>query len=356
MHRVRSEAGFALPLAVFVTTVLTLLLVAVLSKLTGDLMLARSSGNAVSAETIARSGLQKYLATRTERPPEGDSVRVNVPGGFADVRAYAVRKPADTLANWLLIVRSTGHVIHPSLGADPQSERTIAQYAQWQTGRMDILAAFTAANGLKKKGGSTIDIRGADQSTCGGETVPGVRVPQGGDPGNSGIDPNPLVGGTGRDVALATNLDWPALFGGGFTAEYTPPGPAVTMDGTFSTQLVVGNATLGGGMVTTGTGLLIVTGDLTIQSTFWAPMTTWNGIIIVGGTIDFKATTTQINGMAISGLDKQLPEGAVPPENLGGSNLTVNIWHHSCYIQQSLERLTGFAPIANGWVDNWATY
>ena len=356
MSRARPDAGFALPFAVFLISVLTLMLTAAFAKLDGDRRLAYSSGATVSALAIAKSGLQSYLSTRVARPPEGDSLRINVTGGFADVVANVVRKPADTLANWLFIVRSTGHVIEPTQGADPQAVRTIAEYAQWQTGRMDIRAAFTAANGLKKKEGSIIDVRGADQSTCGAPTVPGIRVPQGGDPGEGGVDPDPLVGGTGHDVAIETNIDWVALFSGGFTPDYALAGPTARMDGTYSSQLITGNATLGGGLVTTGTGLLIVTGDLTIQSSFSTPTTTWNGVILVGGVIDFKATTTKINGMAISGLDKQLPEGAVPPENFGGSNLTLNIWHNSCFIQQSLQHLTGFAPITNGWVDIWATY
>lgn len=364
MARARPDAGFALPLAVFLISVLTLMLTAVFTKLDGDRVLAHTSGATVSALAVAKGGLHSYLASREARPPDGDSLRINVTGGFVDVVANVVRKPSDTLANWLFIIRSTGHVIEPAQGADPQAVRTIAQYAQWQTGRMNLPGVFTAANGLKKKQGSIIDVRGADQSTCGAATeftcgpatVPGIRVPQGGDPGPTGVDPPPLVGGTGREVALETNIDWVALFGGGFTPDYTLPGPAVRMDGTYSSQLITGNATLGGGLVITGTGLLIVTGDLIIQSSFSAPTTTWNGVILVGGAIDFRASTTQINGMVVSGLDKQLPAGAVPPENLGGLNLTINIWHNSCNIHESLKRLTGFAPITNGWVDNWATY
>jgi hypothetical protein len=338
----------------FLISVVTLMLTAAFAKAAGDRRLAESSGDAVSALAIAKSGLHGYLSTRSTRPPDGDSLRINVTGGFADVVAYAVRKPADTLANWLFIVRSTGRVIKPTLGADPQAERTIAQYAQWQTGRMDIRGAFTAANGLKKKKGGTIDVRGADQSTCGGPTVPGLRVPQDWQKDMAGVDPPPLASGTGTEVALETNIDFPALVGGGFTPDYTLAGPAARMDGTYSSQLITGNATLGGGLVTSGSGLLIVAGDLTIQSTPTTPTTTWYGVILVGGQISFNASTSRIYGMAVSGLNKQLPAGAEPPENFGGTNVT--IWHDACRIQQTLSRLTGFAPIVNGWVDNWARY
>ena len=170
----------------------------------------------------------------------------------------------------------------------------------------------------------------------------------------AGVVPPPLASGTGTEVALETNIDFPALVGGGFTPDYTLAGPTARMDGTYSSQLITGNATLGGGLVTTGTGLLIVTGDLTIKSTFSTPTTTWYGIILAGGSIAFQASTTRIHGMVVSGLNKQLPAGSEPPENFGGTNVT--IWHNSCLIQQTLQRLTGFAPITNGWVDNWATY
>ncbi|MBI2403385.1 MAG: hypothetical protein HYV20_11765, partial [Gemmatimonadetes bacterium] len=156
------------------------------------------------------------------------------------------------------------------------------------------------------------------------------------------------------EVALETNIDFPALAGGGFTPDYKLAGPAARMDGNYSSQLITGNATLGGGLVTTGTGLLIVAGDLTIQSTATAPTTTWYGVVLVGGQITFKASTSRIFGMAVSGLNKQLAAGAEPPENFGGTNVT--IWHDACKIQQTLSRLTGFAPITNAWVDNWATY
>ncbi|MBI2072344.1 MAG: hypothetical protein HYT81_04785, partial [Gemmatimonadetes bacterium] len=220
MSRRRSDAGFALPLVVFLIGVMTLMLTAGFARVAGDRRLAQSSGDAVSALAIAKSGLHSYLSTQATRPPDGDAQRINVTGGFADVVAHVVRKPPDTLANWLFIVRSTGRVIEPTLGADPQAVRTIAQYTQWQTGRMDIRGAFTAANGLKKKSGGTIDIRGADQSACGAPTVPGMRVPQDWQKDIAGVDPPPLASGTGMEVALETNIDFPALAGGGFTPDY----------------------------------------------------------------------------------------------------------------------------------------
>lgn len=356
MTRARGEAGFALPFAVFLIMILTFMFAASSARFMGERFLAESSGATVSAQAVARSGLQSYLASQTTRPNDGDSVRINVVGGYTDVIATVVRRPADTLANWLFIVRSTGHVIEPMLGPAPQAQSTTAQYVQWQSGRIDVRGAFTAANGLGRRSGTTIDIRGEDQSSCGGGTVPGVRVPSGGDPGSSGITPDPVVYGWGADVARETNIDWAALSGGGFNSDYTGTNTAVRMDGTYSTQLITGNATLGGGIVTTGTGLLIVTGDLAIQSSFMTPTTTWNGIIVVGGVINFKATTTQINGMAVSGLAQPLPAGDEAPANFGETNKTVAIWHHACNIRQSLAGLTGFAPIRNGWVDNWAGF
>jgi len=47
--------------------------------------------------------------------------------------------------------------------------------------------------------------------------------------------------------------------------------------------------------------------------------------------------------------------------NQGGSkgdigDYPVVVQYNSCRIRDALAKLTGFAPIPNGWVDNWATY
>ena len=136
MPFLRNERGFALPLTILVVTVMTMLIASANVRARADLVIAESSGATVTAFAVAQSGLQRYFAYYDSikvRPPDGDSLRVNVASGFADVRAYKVLSPTDTMETELYIVRSTGILIEPTRGSDPQAQRTVAQFAQWQS-------------------------------------------------------------------------------------------------------------------------------------------------------------------------------------------------------------------------------
>ena len=156
----RSEEGFALPFTVFVIAIITVMLASILTRVAIDRRIAESASDGVDAVAIAQSGLQTYLAIlnvdacyRALRPVDGDSVRINVTGGFANVIAQGMRRPTDTLAGtWTYIVRSTGFVIEPTMGSDPQAKRTVAQFARWQRGYINTVAAYTVANGLAVQG------------------------------------------------------------------------------------------------------------------------------------------------------------------------------------------------------------
>ena len=120
LSRVHRADGFALPLTIFVVTCVTMMLAALTFRVQTDWGTARSSSDEVDALALAQSGLQTYLGSAAVRPSDGDSVRLNLHGGYADLVAHVVRKPIDTLANWMYIVRSTGRLIKPTQGAAPQ--------------------------------------------------------------------------------------------------------------------------------------------------------------------------------------------------------------------------------------------
>ena len=145
------ERGFALPLAIFIVTITTLMLTAAFVRTGAEQRMANSSGSTVDALAVARSGLGQYLAyydLLQVRPADGDSLRMNVNGGYADVVAELVRVPADSMDPHLYIVRSRGTVIEPVQGSDPQAERLIAQFANWVQGGLKRVAAHTAMNGI----------------------------------------------------------------------------------------------------------------------------------------------------------------------------------------------------------------
>jgi hypothetical protein len=343
--------GVALPLTLFLVTLLSVMLASLFSRVGMEREMAAGASDAVTALAIAQAGLERYFGLKTARPPDGDSLRINLTGGYADVVAHVVRHPADTMSDQLYIVRSTGYVIVPALGAAPRARRTVAQFANWQTGSIDAVAAWTAANRTDRRSGGTVDIRGDDY--CGREpAVYGLRTRNGSNvsptTGISGSPAGYYENGSGPQVASLADIDWQRVTDGHFVPDYYA---YRAWDATYPSMLVRGNLDLTG-FVTGGYGLLIVTGDLTIRSTYFI----WYGIILAGGKIDFDATQAWVYGNVKSGLNEQLGGPAPARGSFAGTGRVLTLYYHSCYVQQALQSLTGFAPIPNGWVDNWAMY
>ena len=343
MSRRLPETGFALPLVMLLMAILTLLLTAAFAQIQRDRWVADSSGAAVTALAMAQSGLQAYIGSGTARPPDGDSVRINVVGGYADVVASFAQR-LDTL-NPLYIVRSTGHLIVPTEGADPIASRTVAQFAQWQSaGALTTYpAVFNALNGIDNYSSGTVNIVAADSPSCIGPLVVQLAVPDDNYP-----TPPPGVTATGEPNDQWSSLigvDWASIKGGSFTAAST----TLTNLNSWSSYLITGDATLS----LSGSGLLIVTDNLTISGSV-----TWAGVMLVGNQIIFTGTAgsvVTVSGLVVTGLDR-LTAGTPPNGTLGGTGLTQTFKYDSCNIRHAMQFVTGFAPISNGWVDNWATY
>lgn len=352
--------GFALPAILLLVALLTAMLTAGLTRASSDFQLAVASQAVDEAAVVARSGLATYLGSvtldacgRAVRPLNGDSVRINVLGGYADVVARVVRRPPDTLANWLYLVQSSGHVIWPDMGSTPIANRTVAQFAEWQSGRLALPAAFTAANGLTRTPGGTGELHGADEhGTAGCPTLDRRRlrvagtVPDLTDYELTGT--SALGGGVPADIVTNAHIDWAAvLTPGRIVPDFTSPQPD---DGTYPVQLVTGNATVGAaGATTNGRGLLIVSGDLTLLGNF----VQWYGVVLVGGVIRFDAADQRFDGLVASGLNLQLglPTSA---GTIGGDYTDIDF--NSAYVYLAMRPLTGFAPIANAYLEHWATY
>jgi hypothetical protein len=360
--RVCREDGIALPTTILVITLVTIMISALFVRVQTDRRIGESGGYGVDALTLAQGGLDTYLGTltfdacdRPQRPPDGDSVRINLTGGFADVVAHVVRKPSDTLATWMYAVRSTGHVIVPTLGSDPQAERTVAQFAEWLSTSLVPPAAFTAANELlRSAGGITLEFKGVDQAAagCTEPDVPAMRVPAGSDPtprGDfvlNGATPNIEQNGTRAQVADETGINWTAVTGGGLLPDTND---IVFWDMTYPVMMIVGDAVLNTNN-DQGFGTLIVTGDLTVQGNYLY----WYGIVLVGGRINFNATEQLFDGFVVSGLNEQI--GVAAATGSVGTVDRIDIDYDSQYVRRALKAFAGFAPISNAWIDNWATY
>jgi len=352
--------GFALPTVILLVALLTVLLTSGLSRARTERQIAEASDETAGALTVAQSGLQTYVGTVTTRPADGDSTRINVTGGYANVVAHLVRQPADTTQPTLYLVRSTGFTINPDSGAVPRARRTVAQFAVWEMSRIERLAALTSASGLQHQSNnspnnSRLEISGIDQ--CGlSAPILGVRTTQ----ATWGPDPDTSVVGSPAGMVLSgsssladrqavvteTRIDWAGAIGGDLVPDYST---FQNGDTTYSIQRILGPLTLSGN--TSGTGLLIVQDDLTITGTSFA----FDGIILVGGRILFQADAHVVRGLVATGLslDNQTTEtGGNPSEN----RRDVYLYHDSCAIQSALARMAGLTPVRNAWMDTWASY
>ena len=349
-----SERGFALPLTILVVTVMTMLIASANVRARVDRIIAESSGATVDAFAVAQSGLNRYIAyydsvTPKVRPPDGDSVRINVPSGFAVVRAYKVRTPTDTMEMELYIVRSTGYLIEATRGSIPQAQRTVAQFAQWQSAAMWIESVFTAANDWVIGPSTDVDVRGNDHCSPAVPTVTGVRTSAASTlvPADFDDITSLILSGTGSDAANSTRIDWASIVGGQFEAEYDS---YQAWDASYPTMLITGDTTINN---FGGWGLLIVTGNLTLTG----DVLNWGGVVLVGGrlTVDVAAGVYgYFRGVTATGLNAQL--GMSPPANLISGGSLIDFDYHSCEVQKALNTFIGFVPIRNAWIDNWAMY
>jgi hypothetical protein len=347
--RARHDAGFALPLTLFVLTLVTIMLSAIMIQVQTDRRIAESSGDLVEALTIAQDGLLDYLSYYSQsntRPLDGDSLRMNVGGGYADVVAHVVQQPTDTLNGIVYLIRSRGRLIKPTQGADPQAVRVVAQYVKWQYGTMRVYAAFAPINSFTCNNcDGTFQFLGYDQ--CGAApTVPGLRTPTGPTPyfAPPYVDPAVLEGPVTSVFASTAfiGIDWAAVLGSSFLPDYTTQ---VNLD-TWSSYRLTGDQTMTN---VSGSGLLVVEGDLTLDNF------SWQGVVLVGGRIVFGDNTTQIEGAVVSGLADQIGPGA-QTGRWGPAGSFIDIRYNSCDVAQAFASMTGFAPIAGGWMDNWASY
>ena len=354
MIRGQDREGFALPLTIFILAVLTVMLTAGLLRVAADRRIADASGSMANSRMIAQSGLQYYLGTRTKRPEydtanwtsthDGDSLRINVTGGYALVVARQVQRPADTSANETYIVQSTGYYVVPALGSDPQARRTVAQFAVWQTASLDSLTgAVTLVDGASKTGAVAGGLSGTDACAA----LPakaGVTLSNG--KTLSGTTTNQSIGNAAA-VYTATGITWSADTNKtNLSPDYNDVAPNYG-DNNYSVYLYHGNLTIPKNSI--GTGLLIVTGDLTFlnQNSNFTSYRGWNGVILVGGKISFGNDSVHLYGQVIAGLNKSNS----PTDLTTGS---YDIKYSSCEVKKALASFGGMHPISNAWIDNWA--
>jgi hypothetical protein len=99
-----------------------------------------------------------------------------------------------------------------------------------------------------------------------------------------------------------------------------------------------------------GNGILIVTGNLTINGA--VPPLNWNGLVLVGGNMILNGNMS-VYGATITGLNVKLGVN-VPQQSVG--NGTKIIQYDSCNLSRALSHVGYLQRVRNGWTDTWSSY
>lgn len=346
--------GFAIPVAILVIAVLTIMVAGGFSLVSAERRSIADQKSQVSAFRIAEQGLELYLVRRdsllagqpgyTKVPGAKDSVRITVPGGYADVSITRLR-PVKGSQSGLYVVRSKGTETVGAYAGTPQGVRTVAQYVLWEPAPMQVLAGWTALSGLQKNGGAGT-LGGID--LCGDSSaIAGVVVPM--NPGYTGKTVavgDPPVDSVAPDSVA---IDWNGIVNNNLiTPTVTiPPGsfPPQTAfaDSTYYPIIRInGDYTLN----TSGHGMIITTGNLTINGS-----TTWSGVLLVGGDITSDGTNG-VQGATVSGLNVKL--GTYVPTSTANGTKQYN--YNSCEVAKATTSSGALVTLRNTWVDNWVEY
>lgn len=354
--------GFAMPMVILVMGFLTATVLAAFARSEADIVTADNQGSQTKAFAFAEAGLAQFIAAGQVVP---DTTTYSYTGGSAGVRAIRIRQAIAPNKKELWLIRSTGRMTGPS--ARVQARRTVAQFAEFVPGEIDVDAAWTSLSGLVKNGGAGT-ISGVDHAPppkCSGGDVAGVSVPTtiSGSPGyqqNGGTfvpegNPPMKTNGTQAQMVDSVKVDWNAIVnqnaikatvvipGGTFpsTAWFTAnpnAWPVIYLDVGATGTYTIPNS---------GRGTIISEGSVVINGS-----DTWDGIILAGRHVTSNGNNT-VRGTAISGLNVKLGL-SVPPNDIGNGNKTFA--YQSCNILKALQGFNSLQPVQNAWMDNWSAW
>ena len=347
--------GFAIPFAVLVIALLTIMLAGGFSLVSAERRSVADQKSQVSAFRIAEQGLELYLVRRdsllkgsptyTRVPGASDSVRINMTGGYADVSLTRLRPPTGSQSG-LYVVRAKGTETVGAYAGTTQGVRTVAQYVLWEPAPMQVLAGWTALSGLQKNGGSGT-LGGID--LCGDSAaVAGVVVPV--NPGYTGKTVavgNPPIDSVAPDSVA---IDWNGIINNNsITPTVTIPGQsfpssAQFQDTTFYPIIRINQADYS--LPTSGRGMIIASGNVTINGS-----TSWSGVLLVGGDITSNGNNG-IQGATVSGLNVKL--GTYVPSSTANGTKQYN--YNSCEVAKATTSSGALVTLRNTWVDNWVEY
>jgi Tfp pilus assembly protein PilV len=353
--------GFVLPTTLMVMTLLTVMLTAAFTLVSAEYRTTDNSHDRSRAHALAEAGLHNYFASNPSLGGSQDSVRYTMTNGYVDVIARRLRDSTSSKKQvWL--VRATAYSSDPYQSGQLQGTRTVARLATYNPATMPATGALYAPNGVYVDGSNVLPnpISGTDAACNSPQGSFGLVVPTGGyvEAATGGPDPTGTPASNGvsnrpsaASVLAQTRIDWASLTAGNFTPDYTLPAGPVVWTGT-PVVLIQGDYTLSGttpGMPANPTGVLVVTGNLTLGPDFH-----WEGVLLVGGYLSARNDGTRLHGITMTGLNIAL--GNVVPRDTIRRNNNMHVWWSSCDLNSSVQSLGGLIPVGNAWVNTWSTY
>jgi len=352
--------GFAIPIALLVIAALTIMIAGGFSLVSAERRSVADQKSQISAFRIAEQGLEIFLVRRDSlmagHPGYShvpgltpDTAVIPMAGGTATVTLTRLR-PVKGSQSGLYVARSRGVETSGAFAGTPQGVRTVAQYVLWEPAPMQVLAGWTALSGLQKNGGAGT-LGGID--LCGDSAaVAGVAVPV--NPGYTGKTVavgNPPVDSIAPDSVA---IDWNGIINlGAITPTITIPGgswPTAAMQASFadtlSTYYPIIRVNGDFALPSSGTGMLIVTGSLTLNGSVG-----WRGVLLVGNDITSNGNNG-IVGATVSGLNVKL--GTYVPGSTANGTKQYN--YDSCEVAKATTSMGALVTLRNTWVDNWVEY
>ena len=354
MSNTIDRRGFALPTAILVIAVMTIMIAGGFSLVNAERRSVSDQKAQITAFKIAEDGLELFLIRRDSLLPNAkrvpgakDSVRITFPTGYADVSLTRIRPVIGTMSG-LYVARSRGVETVGRYAGTPEGVRTVAQYVLFEPAPMQVLAGWTALSGLDRNGNAGT-LGGFDQ--CGDSaTVAGVAVPMnpGFDGKTTGTSGDPPIDTTITSDSVA--IDWNAIVNeNAIEPTITIPGgswptAAQFADTTFYPIIRVNlpDFTIPNG----GQGMLIATGHVSLGGD-----KNWKGVLLIGGDLTSNGTNG-VFGATISGLNVKL--GTYVPSSTANGDKTYQ--YNSCEVVKATTEMGSLVTLRNTWVDNWVEY
>lgn len=332
------RGGFALALVVLMLFAVAVAGVTGYQAVSTELMLSTQNRDGQKALSVARAGLQRYLAEEIGRL--GDTISYAIGEGVATVTSRRVLRK-DSF-NHLYYIRSTGTVADPAAPASP-ARRSVGTYAWHRLEPIPLRGALWVSGGTldlssDPSHGTRANVDGFDHwvsGDCpGGPTAGTAGVATGGSVTTSGTPPldgryvgNPDGLGYPGYAAMydAVNVRWDILANPSFPVDFENSMPDFTMMAPDSIPIVRydGDLTL---HFTHGWGVLIVSGTFVPGFMF-----TWDGIILAGALGDLTYYDPTIQGMLIAGLN-----GSNPNVTLHSGSF----FYHACHARAADRELS----------------